>query len=155
MLADKFILSLENVELNRKHLLPDCSGIYYVIDLEKTIWYIGRSIDLNRRWNGEKTHHRYEQLLSLAVAKKMTFLIYYNRINLKKINREEKKSIAFYQPLLNNTPIDKAVTRSRRQNNSVLNSSLKILSDFTIFPDSQKLEQDARFFIEDNLNMET
>ncbi len=85
----------------------------------------------------------------------MTFLIYYNRINLKKINREEKKSIAFYQPLLNNTPIDKAVTRSRRQNNSVLNSSLKILSDFTIFPDSQKLEQDARFFIEDNLNMET
>lgn len=38
MLADKFILDLERVELQNKELLPDYSGIYYVIDPQHLIW---------------------------------------------------------------------------------------------------------------------
>ena len=65
MIADKFILSLDSVELQDKHLLPNCSGIYYVIDNQQIIWYIGRSINLQKRWNSESPHHRYYQLLSI------------------------------------------------------------------------------------------
>jgi hypothetical protein len=146
MFADNFILSLENIELDRKHCLPNCSGIYYVIDSAKTIWYIGRSVNINRRWNGEKIHHRYEQLLSLAVAQKTVFFIYYDRVPAKQINKKEKKAIVLYQPLLNNTPIDRSFVRSSKQDNFI---NLPILSDFS------KLPQYDRVFIEDNFYMET
>ncbi|VEP11354.1 hypothetical protein H1P_1000025 [Hyella patelloides LEGE 07179] len=43
MLTDDFILNLEFVELNHKDLLPSYSGVYYVIDELKQIWYIGQS----------------------------------------------------------------------------------------------------------------
>jgi hypothetical protein len=146
MLADNFILSLENIELDRKDCLPNCSGIYYVIDSTKTIWYIGRSVNINRRWNGEKIHHRYEQLLSLAIAQKTVFFIYYDRVPAKQINHKEKKAIVLYQPLLNNTPIDRYFVRSSKQDNFI---NLPILSDFS------KLPQYDRIFIEDNFYMET
>jgi hypothetical protein len=152
MLADNFILSLSNLELERKNYLPDCSGIYYVIDLDKTIWYIGRSVNINRRWNGEKSHHRYEQLLSLALEQKITFFIYYRRVNVKQINQEEKQAIFKYQPLLNNTPIDKTLVRSRQKNNLLLNSTLTILSDLTKSTDLQEFKQQS---LNNNFNMET
>jgi hypothetical protein len=152
MLADNFILSLSNLELDRKNYLPDCSGIYYVIDLDKTIWYIGRSVNINRRWNREKSHHRYEQLLSLALEQKTTFFLYYRRVNVKQINQEEKQAIFKYQPLLNNTPIDKTLVRSRQNPNLLLNSTLTILSDFTKSTNRKEFKQQA---LKNNFNMET
>ncbi len=73
MLADKFILSLENVELNRKHLLPDCSGIYYVIDLEKTIWYIGRLIRSQSQMEWRKNTSSIRAIIISCCSKKNDF----------------------------------------------------------------------------------
>ena len=49
MLADDFILGLNNVGLRTKHLLPKFTGVYYVVDTDLVIWYIGRSVNLKRR----------------------------------------------------------------------------------------------------------
>ncbi|MEY2858649.1 MAG: hypothetical protein RLZZ74_2962 [Cyanobacteriota bacterium] len=90
MLADKFILDLERVELQNKELLPDYSGIYYVIDRQHLIWYIGRSINLQQRWNSiENPHHRYHQLLTIATQKNTEFFIHYYQEQKNKLNKLE------------------------------------------------------------------
>ena len=77
MLADKFILNLNKVELNNKNLLPEYLGIYYVVDADKVVWYIGRSVSLWKRWNGEQPHHRYHQLIAISKSQNKPFYIYY------------------------------------------------------------------------------
>jgi excinuclease UvrABC nuclease subunit len=73
MLADNFILKLDHIELKNKDLLPDCSCIYYVIDEQQIVGYVGRSINLRKRWNGENPHHRYNQLISISAKANQNF----------------------------------------------------------------------------------
>lgn len=141
MLADRFILDLERVELQNKELLPDDSGIYYVIDQQHLIWYIGRSVNLQQRWNSvENPHHRYHQLLTIATQKNTEFFIYYSQEQKNKLNKLEKAQIAKYQPCLNYTPVIKNKyfnsnsarnykLRKSSYSKSYFNTSLKILSD--------------------------
>lgn len=130
MLADNFILSLDSVELDSKDLLPECSGIYYVVDLDSTIWYIGRSVNLKQRWNGEKIHHRYHQLLTIASNNRTAFSIYYLEKPKQKLNLLEKIQIEKYQPLLNNTSVAnhisvvaKGFSSSEKQSYSFVNNT--------------------------------
>jgi hypothetical protein len=141
MLADKFILDLERVELQNKELLPDYSGIYYVIDRQHLIWYIGRSINLQQRWNSiENPHHRYHQLLTIATQKNTEFFIHYYQEQKNKLNKLEQAHISKYQPCLNYTPVIKNKCfnsnsarnyklRKSSYSKSNFNTSLKILSD--------------------------
>ncbi|PSB12211.1 hypothetical protein C7B62_02940 [Pleurocapsa sp. CCALA 161] len=141
MLADKFILDLECVDLQNKELLPDYSGIYYVIDRQHLIWYIGRSVNLQQRWNNiVNPHHRYHQLLTIATQKNTEFFIYYSQEKKNNLNKLEKTQIAKYQPCLNYTPVAKNKyfnsnsvqnykLRKYSYSNSNLNTSLTILSD--------------------------
>lgn len=118
MLADEFILSLSTISLNDKNLLPEYSGIYYIVDEDKVIWYIGRSINLWKRWNGEQPHHRYHQLMSISKLEKKPLHIYYSETSKKQLYRLEKAQICKYQPRLNNTP----VIRNRDSNNDLIPS---------------------------------
>jgi hypothetical protein len=143
MLADKFILDMECVNLQNKDLLPDYSGIYYVIDFQHLIWYIGRSVNLQQRWNNaEKPHHRYHQLLAIATQKNTEFFIYYSQEQKNRLNKLEQAHISKYQPCLNYTPVIKdkyfnsnssrnyKLRKSNKYSNTNnLNISLKILSD--------------------------
>lgn len=45
---------------NRSNKLPSTAGIYAVVDGRGHAWYIGKSVNLNNRWQGS-SHHRYEQ----------------------------------------------------------------------------------------------
>lgn len=103
MNADESILKLEKVDLKNKHLLPEYSGIYYVLDENNIVWYIGKAKNLKKRWNG-KAHHRLYQLSSQGRKK---FFIYYKNISEIYLDEEEKKLIARYRPHLNSSPVKK------------------------------------------------
>ncbi|HEY9850831.1 MAG TPA: hypothetical protein V6D28_15295 [Leptolyngbyaceae cyanobacterium] len=61
MKADEYILQLPHIGLKSRQLLPDRAGIYYVLDEQLLIWYIGQAKNLRTRWLGE-SHHRFYQL---------------------------------------------------------------------------------------------
>jgi excinuclease UvrABC nuclease subunit len=61
MNKDEFISKLPNLPLKSRGQLPEKSGIYYVIDDQSIIWYIGLAKNLRSRWAG-KSHHRIYQL---------------------------------------------------------------------------------------------
>lgn len=103
MNADESILKLEKVVLKNKQLLPEYSGIYYVLDEDNIIWYIGQAKNIKKRWSG-KAHHRLYQLSS---QRKKIFYIYYKSLSEVYLDEEEKKLIAQYRPHLNSSPVKK------------------------------------------------
>lgn len=113
MVADEFILNLDSVGLNDKNSLPEYSGIYYVVDADKVIWYIGRSVNLWQRWNAEQPHHRYHQLIAISNRENKPFYIYYSECNKQQLYQLEKAQISKYQPRLNNTPV---ITKGSKHN---------------------------------------
>jgi excinuclease UvrABC nuclease subunit len=61
LIADTAILTLPKVVLQAKQILPEYSGIYYVIDETNNVWYIRKAKNIRKRWQG-KAHHRIYQL---------------------------------------------------------------------------------------------
>ena len=43
LIADAVILQLPKITLHAKQLLPEYSGIYYVLDESNNVWYIGQA----------------------------------------------------------------------------------------------------------------
>ncbi len=95
------ILALPKVALENRKELPLVSGIYYVIDQNNIIWYIGQAKNLQGRWKS-KSHHRLFQLKS---QKKVKFTIYYRTLESSKLNETEQKEIAKYHPHLNQSKV--------------------------------------------------
>lgn len=129
MRADKFILNLDKVELNKIELLPDHSGIYYVVDIDKVIWYIGQSKNIRKRWNDDRPHHRFNQLSLLSLQRQKQFFIYYYPVQNNKLYIQEARSITKYQPLLNNTPVDRSINYVESQNQTQFRDNEKIKLD--------------------------
>lgn len=92
------ISNLPSVTLKDKKLLPESSGIYFAIDSQGTIQYIGRSIDINQRW---KAHHRSQQLKDIGNIK-IAYLLVSEESLLDVI---ESALIEWFQPKLNFTAI--------------------------------------------------
>lgn len=60
MLIEEIKLSeLQSIYLLDKDNLPNCAAIYFVSDSKGHILYIGRTVNLVKRW---KDHHRFKQL---------------------------------------------------------------------------------------------
>jgi excinuclease UvrABC nuclease subunit len=55
------VRSLPSVPLEDKKMLPKIPGIYFAIDRQGIVQYIGRSANLNQRW---LQHHRQSDLES-------------------------------------------------------------------------------------------
>lgn len=149
MVADEFILNLDSVGLNDKNSLPEYSGIYYVVDADKVVWYIGRSVNLWQRWNAEQPHHRYYQLISLAEQENKSFYIYYLETHKKELHTLEKKQIHKYQPRLNNTPAIKG-----KYNKQDTATSYNLLEhdksiDINVFSKSSSVENTCEKGVED------
>lgn len=53
-------LTLSSLPLEKRSQLPAVAGIYFVLNKNKQVQYIGRSVNIRRRWSG---HHQ----LALAV----------------------------------------------------------------------------------------
>jgi len=123
VIADRVILQLSNVILKDKHLLPESSGIYYVIDETNNVWYIGKSKNICKRWQG-KAHHRIYQL---QVHKKKKFTIYYEPVSESELDRVEKQRIEKYHPHLNSTPVK---TKKLRPVETLLRETITAIADF-------------------------
>lgn len=61
MIADSFLLNLLKVSLATKDNLPIFSGIYYVVDEQNLVWYVGKAKNIRNRWQG-KSYHRFFNL---------------------------------------------------------------------------------------------
>ena len=123
MLANIEILNLPKVSLETKELLPDYSGIYYVVDENKLVWYIGKAKNIYKRWHG-KAHHRIYQLKQL---KHKNFTIFYERIDLARLDSREKQQINKYDPHLNNSPVK---SKKVRPTETLLRETINKISDF-------------------------
>jgi hypothetical protein len=124
LLADSQILNLPKVSLETKELLPEYSGIYYVIDENKIVWYVGKAKNIRKRWQG-KSHHRIYQLKQL---KHKYFDIYYEGVDLFQLDQKEQQQIIKYTPHLNNSPVK---SKKNRPTETLLRETIATISDFT------------------------
>lgn len=123
MYADNYLLTLPYQSLKDKELLPEHSGIYYVVDTEELVWYIGQAQNIKKRWQG-KSHHRLYQLVS---QKKKDFRIYYELIDTKNLDIKEKEAITKYSPNLNNSSVK---TKKTRPSESLLRETIISLENY-------------------------
>jgi len=87
--------SLPQTPLERKGELPDMSGIYFAI-VDSEILYIGKSTDLQQRW---QAHHRLKQLKSYGnVILAWCLLADLEEYDLDQL---EAACIEYFKPLLN------------------------------------------------------
>lgn len=87
--------ALPAIDLVKKEELPEVSCIYFAIDSEGVIQYIGRTINLNTRW---KSHHRYQQLSALSGVR-----IAYLETAEDLLDEVEEALIEHFDPVLNGT----------------------------------------------------
>lgn len=141
MIADVVILQLPKVSLQAKELLPEYSGIYYVLDETNKIWYIGQAKNIRKRWQG-KTHHRIYQL---EAQKKKHFTIYYEQVSVSQLDSIEKQRIEKYHPHLNASPVK---TKKIRPTETLLRETLVAIADFAFIlgvePPRKEVESQIR-----------
>ena len=125
MKADCDLLQLPHVPLQTKDLLPEFSGIYYVLDNTDNVWYIGQAKNICKRWKG-KAHHRIDQL---EAQKKTQFMIYYELVSKDRLDEVEKQRIEKYHPHLNESPVK---TKQVHPTETLLRETLVAISDFAL-----------------------
>ena len=101
---ENFNLSeLPSVELLEKEKLPTTAGIYFVVDSNNQIWYIGQAQNLKNRWIN---HHRYDQLEKINKKNSIKLKWYKCENNKDILNRLENYFIDTYYPILNQTKVE-------------------------------------------------
>ncbi len=86
-------LDLPSLLLESRHELPDTSALYFVLDEDDEILYIGRTISLVKRWRGHHLFAEFEQLGNVRIA--------WMECDARLITSSETKFIAHFKPLLN------------------------------------------------------
>jgi GIY-YIG catalytic domain len=118
--------------LVQRERLPTQAGIYVIVDAEEQVWYVGRSINLNARWNG-KGHHRYKQLS--RTNNKRLYQIYWKPLSVQELNEKEQFYIDLFKPHLNYSRV-KAYPKRAIQPNQEISRILKVINKQTmLFPD--------------------
>jgi excinuclease UvrABC nuclease subunit len=123
LIADLDILNLNKVVLQAKQILPEYSGIYYILDQTNNVWYIGKAKNLRKRWQG-KAHHRIYQL---EAQKKKYFTIYYEQVKESQLDSIEKQRIEKYHLHLNASPVK---TKNVRPTETLLRETIVAIADF-------------------------
>ncbi|MTJ53323.1 excinuclease ABC subunit C [Anabaena sp. UHCC 0253] len=124
MNKDEFISKLPNLPLKSREQLPEKSGIYYVIDDQSIIWYIGLAKNLRSRWAG-KSHHRIYQL---EKQRKKVFTIYYEFVHETQLDVIEQQRIEQYNPQLNGTIVK---TKKLRPTETLLRETLVVIAPYS------------------------
>lgn len=88
--------NLPYVLLKNKKRLPQKSGVYFVLDFESTIHYIGQSRNIFKRW---KSHHKKYEVQNYRDVKIAYLLIK----DTKLLVRTEREMINYFNPPLNGT----------------------------------------------------
>lgn len=109
--------SLPSVPLHDRKALPSNPCIYFAIDGQGGIQYIGRSVNPRQRW---ANHHRYQDLLSLGGVR-----ISYMPVEPELIDAVERALISWFEPPLNGqkAPHDEAL---RARENALKDMRLRV-----------------------------
>ncbi len=97
----KFPIFSGKYSLRNRSSLPDQSGIYFVIDNQNQILYIGQAKSLRSRWTG-KSHHRYKQFARKGLDK---IFLCYIEASASELDTLEKNYINQFKPPLNDTKV--------------------------------------------------
>ena len=97
-LIDPF--KLPSLKLFQLKELPPCVAIYFAIDEQQRVIYVGKTKDLNERW---KNHHRMPNLQEMD--KDSPVAIAWKPWNTEGLDEAEKYFISAFQPLLNGTKV--------------------------------------------------
>lgn len=94
---------LSGIDFPKLEQLPETAGIYFVVDDNKNIWYIGKAQNIKARWIG---HHRYAQLNRLNQKNHIKILWYRSENDENILTELEKHFINTYHPILNKTKVE-------------------------------------------------
>jgi len=144
MNADEDILQLPHIGLKNRAILPELSGIYYVIDEKFIIWYIGKAKNLRTRWAGD-SHHRLDQLQK---QRKKLFTIYYELVPESLLDATEQQRIEQHSPQLNGT---KVKVRKLRPTETLLRETLANLAPYSFVLGVESARKLDLKFIEDSI----
>jgi excinuclease UvrABC nuclease subunit len=98
------ILTLPSVPFTDRRGLPKCAAIYFVLNDQGAVLYIGSSIELAKRWYG---HHRIAVLMTHDAAR-IAWLVIDNVTALRKV---EAACIAYFEPVCNGCVTPQATRR--------------------------------------------
>jgi hypothetical protein len=94
------LTKLVKVGLSDCRLLPVRAGVYFVVDVNCKIYYIGSSKNIMMRWNYQgQSHHRMSQFEQINLSDPLYILSY----PCDNYEDEEEHAIAYFKPLLNGT----------------------------------------------------
>ena len=101
---------LPHVEFSKKDRLPETAGIYFVVDKNQKIWYIGQAQNLRSRWVG---HHRTNQIKKINAKSEVKLFWYCCEKDEDTLTQLENYFINKYYPILNQTKVEaKEITPS-------------------------------------------
>lgn len=92
------LLALPSLHLDDKKHLPQCPGVYFAIDSNDKVQYIGISQDIKARWS---QHHRENQLNGIGQIK----IAYLEISELDMLRDVETALINWFTPPLNNSRV--------------------------------------------------
>jgi len=97
------VLDLPSMTMENRIALPNCPAVYFVLNSNNAILYIGQTISLVRRW---MAHHRTKELVAVG-STRIAWLEVSDTALLKGI---EQACIAHFDPMLNqrNAQLDRA-----------------------------------------------
>ncbi|TAE55992.1 MAG: excinuclease ABC subunit C [Nostocales cyanobacterium] len=140
MNIDAFISQLPHLPLKSRASLPEKSGIYYIIDDQSIIWYIGKSQNLRSRWVG-KSHHRIYQL---EKQRKRVFTVYYELVDKTQLDTVENQRIEYYNPQLNGTIVK---TKKLRPTETLLRETLTAIASYSFILGVEPPRKDDPSFV--------
>lgn len=92
-------LTLPSLKLQERRSLPECAAVYFVLNSNDEILYIGGTVNLAQRWLG---HHRWTQLVEMGDGIRLAWLECSEPALLAEI---EAALIKHFQPSLNRSPV--------------------------------------------------
>lgn len=111
---------LPKVRLKTKHLLPNSSGLYFVL-LEQRILYVGKTErGFKNRWGNadEGCHSKHHRLLQFQELSPNVWISYLELLEKgKSLDSLERQAIAIFSPELNRTYVPKKNEPARRPAN--------------------------------------
>lgn len=123
--------SWSNVKFNERHLLPSCSGIYLIADINQCVWYVGQAANLKNRWVG-RSHHRYPQLI--RSNRKLCHIVYWKQVPVNCLNEQEQYYVDLFKPELNGCKVKKYLPKQPQVEREI-KRLLKVLNKPTLlFP---------------------
>lgn len=121
-----------SLPLEQRAQLPIQPGIYIIVDAEDEVWYVGRSTNLNARWNG-KQHHRYQQLS--RTNNKRSYRIHWRIFPAEQLGNEEQRYIDLLKPHLNYSRVKTYARRAIQPSDEIARLLKTINKKTLLFPD--------------------